>query len=82
MTLLELSKAAASLLIIVDRVFISLLSKFTGDRKKDCLPSSNPRCIQQLAGEQGAAGRQQLTVTLPDACLVDREKRHKNSQLP
>lgn len=66
------------LLIIVGRVFISLCCNFTGDWKKDCLPSSNPLCTQQLVGEWKAAGRQKLIVTLPDACHVYRGKCQKS----
>lgn len=69
------------LLFIVGRVFIFLHMKFTGDRKKDCSPSSNLLCIQQLAREKTAAGRQRLTASRPAARDVYRGK-CQDSQLP
>lgn len=78
----ELSNAVASLPTVYRRQHVYLPhSKFTGDWKKDCLPSSNPFCVQQLAGKQRAVGRQKHTATLPDACSVYRGK-CQNSQLP
>lgn len=77
----ELRPQPLCLLFILGRVFISPGSKFTGDQKNKCLPSSNPLCVQQLVGEERAAGRQKLTATLPDAGDVYRRK-CQNSQLP
>lgn len=78
----ELSKAAASLPTVIRRQGTSLSSYYVqGGRKKDCLPRSSLLQVQRLPGEEGAAGRQQLTASLPDVCSVYRGE-PQDSQLP
>lgn len=75
----ELSKAAASLPNVCRRqgVYPRLTVSSQGIGRK----TANPLCIQQLAGEERAAGRQTLPATLPDACDV-RGGKYQISQLP